>query len=1159
MTIRAHPDDDDASLPLQHVRQVDAACCRFEAAWQAASDPAQRPRIETFLATVPESAQPTLLRELVALEIDLRRRAGEDASADEYRERFLGLPAPQERTPPEGESEGVSRALARVDIPGYESIHELGRGGMGVVYWAWQSSLSRPVALKMILAGAHAGAEVLARFRTEAEAVARLHHPNIVQIYDVGWHGPCPYMALEYVNGGSLARRLRGTPLPARETAGIVENLARAIHYAHERGVVHRDLAPANVLLTADGVPKITDFGLAKLLIGAGPTLTHTTDILGTPNYMAPEQAAGKAGLIGPATDVYALGAILYQMLTGRPPFKAETLHEALRQVESVEPISPKRLQPNLPGDLATITLKCLEKAPAKRYVSAQAFGEDLGRFLAGEPIRARPVSQAERLWRWCRRNPVVAALLTTVLLLLLTLTVSTLVKNAQLSAALRASQEANRDATARLWESLRDRARALRMSRAPGQRLESLKSIRQALDLPLPPGHSLAELQTEAIAALALPDLEVQRAWEGNPAGNIGLDFDSTLTQYARLGTDGTVTVRRVHDDEVIACWQEPLPGPWKYEEGNLCFSPDGRYLCVRHLTAGRLLVRRLEGKEGILCHESPADAEVRRYKDMDFSPDSQRLIYVLKDAAGSRLAVVDLPSGQVRSLQGSGADDIAGPRFAPDGRRFGQVARRGTAWALEVRDAGTGQEQQRLIHKQQIYRFAWHPDGQTLVASYNDRVLRWWHVPTRKVMRELKGHKDHGIYYAFTPHGERLLSNDWASLLRLWEPASGTPLLSFPAGGYAWLRVSADQRIVTADVADVTKVQLLQLHPGLEYRSMALDQNNLDYGVRGDHLLTVHPDGRLLAAAATDNTLRLVDLAAGRELANLGPLSFAPLPWREAGALEVNGTAGLLRWPLREDQAEPGRYQCGPPESILPGEYPSEWGSSADAQTLAIPQGTHRTHGAVLLYRGQPARRFDLPLEPGEDIRSCAVSGDGRWVASGSHSTTGRFAAKVWDAATGKLVQKLPVPGLCRVAFSPDDRWLLTTSGGCRLWHVESWDTAHHVGGTCGCFSPDGQLLAVDDSAGAIRLVRPASGATLARLEAPEQARLLPRGFSPDGTRLIAVGADTKALHVWDLAAVVRGLRALGLQGELPSYPPPREPRVAPALRIDVVLKGH
>ncbi len=299
----------------------------------------------------------------------------------------------------------------RVAVPGYEILEELGRGAMGVVYRARHLRLNRLVALKMILAGEHAGPEERARFRSEAEAAARLQHPNIVQIHEVDEHNGRPYIALEFVEGGSLDGKDIPMPMPERQAAQLLETLARAMIAAHQRGIVHRDLKPANVLLASDGTPKITDFGLAKLLDGESGH-TQTGSILGTPSYMAPEQAAGKTHEIGPAADLYALGAILYELLTGRPPFRAATPMATLHQVLTLMPVPPRHLLPELSRDLETICLKCLEKEPHKRYSNAEALAEDLRRFLAGQPVRARPVGEAERLWRWGRRNPMVASLL---------------------------------------------------------------------------------------------------------------------------------------------------------------------------------------------------------------------------------------------------------------------------------------------------------------------------------------------------------------------------------------------------------------------------------------------------------------------------------------------------------------------------------------------------------------------------------------------------------------------------------------------------------------------------------------------------------------------------------------------------------------------------
>ena len=305
---------------------------------------------------------------------------------------------------------GQSDAAAPV-LSCYEVQEELGRGGMGVVYRAWDCRLNRPVALKMLLAGAYARAEDRERFRREAEAEAGLRHPNIVQVYDVGELDGRPYFTMEFVEGGSLAQRLATAPLTAGQAAGLVATLAAAVQVAHDRGILHRDLKPANVLLTHDGTPKITDFGLARRLEDA-PGLTHSGATLGTPSYMAPEQTRGGTQAVGTAADVYALGAILYEALTGRPPFRADTAAETMKQVAEQEPPPPSRSGARVPRDLEVICLKCLKKEPHRRYASAAALAEDLRRFGRGEPITARPTGPLERSARWLKRRRIQVGLL---------------------------------------------------------------------------------------------------------------------------------------------------------------------------------------------------------------------------------------------------------------------------------------------------------------------------------------------------------------------------------------------------------------------------------------------------------------------------------------------------------------------------------------------------------------------------------------------------------------------------------------------------------------------------------------------------------------------------------------------------------------------------
>jgi serine/threonine-protein kinase len=448
---------------------------RFEDAWHQGP----RPTLEKFLPALPGERRPVLI-ELVHAELELRLKAGEAARVENYLERFPDLagnsavvlsliaaeyeqrrrrekglgpdeffgrfpqyqaelearlpPAPRSSDQTTPHLPGCPRpGPAFPLVPGYDILAEVGRGGMGVVYQARQLKLNRRVALKMILAGSQARPAELARFRAEAEAVARLQHPNIVQIYEIGEHNGLPFFSLELVEGGCLADQLDGTPLPARQAAQLVQTLARAVHAAHQHGIVHRDLKPANVLLVGSDrpeavalggpaeprrrfEPKVTDFGLAKKMDGE-QARTQSGVLMGTPSYMSPEQALGKKA-VGPPADVYALGAILYELLTGRPPFKAETGWDTVRQVTVEEPVPPGRLNSKVPRDLETICLKCLHKDTRKRYDSALALAEDLARFQAGQPIVARRVGRLERTAKWVRRNPALAAFVVAVVLL---------------------------------------------------------------------------------------------------------------------------------------------------------------------------------------------------------------------------------------------------------------------------------------------------------------------------------------------------------------------------------------------------------------------------------------------------------------------------------------------------------------------------------------------------------------------------------------------------------------------------------------------------------------------------------------------------------------------------------------------------------------------
>ena len=408
--------------------RIDRIADEFDAALQRGETPV----IEDYLRDCPPEEQSKLLEELLRIELEVRREGDAEITVDDYIARFTdetevvrrviggdqqsgepsleatAVPASGDSTEPSIAGSSVGGALSALGE--YEILEEIARGGMGVVYQARQTQLNRIVALKLIKSGELAGDEEVQRFRNEAEAAAQLDHPNIVPIYEVGEQDGRHFFSMGFVDGVGLDARIKEGPLPPREAAELIKTIAEAVQYAHDKGIVHRDLKPANVLIDNDGNPRITDFGLAKK-VGEDSGMTATGQVMGTPSYMPPEQAEGKLEKIGPASDVYALGAMLYATLTGRPPFQAANVMETLKQVLEQDPVSPRVLNPAVDRDLETICVKCLEKEVGLRVESAEELAQELRRFLDGVPIRSRPTGRIARIWKWCRRRPVAAAL----------------------------------------------------------------------------------------------------------------------------------------------------------------------------------------------------------------------------------------------------------------------------------------------------------------------------------------------------------------------------------------------------------------------------------------------------------------------------------------------------------------------------------------------------------------------------------------------------------------------------------------------------------------------------------------------------------------------------------------------------------------------------
>lgn len=735
------------------------------------------------------------------------------------------LPAPETVAPDIGHEtpptqawsgDGTAPAALLPDAPsappGYELLVELGRGGMGVVYKARQLGLNRLVALKMILGGGFASSAMRERFRAEGEAVARVQHPNIVQIHEVGEHQGQPFFSLEFCSGGALDRKLAGMPLPPREAAQLLVGLARAVHFAHERGIVHRDLKPANVLLSDDkqqgAVPKIADFGLAKDLDVAGQT--HSGAVVGTPSYMSPEQAAGRTREIGPPTDIYALGAILYECLTGRPPFRAAALVETLRLVQEAEPVAPRTLQPNTPLDLDTICLKCLQKEPARRYLTALALAEDLERFHAGEPIRARPVGAFERGLKWVRRKPAIAGLIAAVLLLLIGgVTGITL-------ALLEANRERDKAITA---EGLaKKNLETANVETENAQHTLAIKTIRSVHDAIARFNVLDARLQLEEIP-------EVKRSWEWH---------------YLRRRSEGSLFTLFGHESRV----------------NGLAFSPDGELLAAS--SAKRVLVWSVRtGRVMRSWVYNTANID-----DVAFSPDG-RVLAISGKSAFTPIIFREIANG--RELPGlgemKGAESIA---FSPDGKYFaaGEAAAPHEQARLLVWEWAT----RRLCfavpaHRERVHRVRYHPEGKLLYTSGLDGLARAWVAETGKEVFVIRKHETSGTTprplqaLAVSPDGRRLLTGDIFGNVAIWESRTGTPISSgiVARSMISDLAFRPDGEMIAAASYD-GKLYVRDELPDALWRNLA---GHTDQVMR----VAFAPDGRLLASAGADGAVKIWD----------------------------------------------------------------------------------------------------------------------------------------------------------------------------------------------------------------------------------------------------------------------------------------------------------
>ena len=1034
----------------------------------------------------------------------------------------------------------------------YQLVQEIARGAMGVVYKAQQISLRREVAVKMILAGQHASRAEIIRFRTEAEAAAHLDHPNILPIYDVGEHHGEHYFSMKLIDGGTLAQRRRAKAVEPRWAAEMLEKIARAVHFAHQRGILHRDLKPGNILLDHNGQVYVADFGLAKRIEGSSSDATQSGAIVGTPSYMAPEQARGDK-ILTTAVDTYALGAILYELLAGRPPFVGDTSLKTVMQVLEKEPEPPSRIRPGVPRDLETICLKCLQKEPAKRYASAEALADDLKCFLEDRPIHARPVSRPERLWRWCRRNPVVAGFSVAALAGIVVAAILLNQERTRTLANLRRAEGAEKAQAEQLWKSYRDQAEARRFSRQVGQRFESINALAEATRIAksLNLGEDVfLDLRRKAIGCLALPDLRFDKELEGqfvNFSNNYLDDFfnvaiDDEFARYAIRDKTGAISVRTVKDGNQLVLLPGTVEGPTQWV---LKFSPNGRYLAATYNPGHVLKIWDLDTVKELIV-EPQFDTGLDCW-GVDFSPDSRRVLFARKM---SEIVVQDLERATTQIWKGP-TGGCSGLLFRPDGRQFAVFNRKNNS--LEVRDSESGIIQSTLKAAGKIEDVSWNSDGSKLALSQVNIAEIWlFDVQTRTILQQLSGHKSPGVRLLFHPKRDLLISSSWEGMVRLWDLQTGTQPLSL--AGHVVRRFSKDGRHI---LLVGQRPEIWEVAVGQEFRTLSLFDKRLPYDV------SISPDDRMIAAGVADGT-RVWDVTSGSQVARLPTGSANMALFQPSGHLLTGGARGVLRWPISASGDSQG---IGPPE-VLFTQTAGRMAQSSDGQVLAVCN----SQGVVFLSPGRPDPT--KPLLPHPQASYVSVSPDGKWAATGTSNGTG---IKIWSVLENRLAKSLDIKGGAFPLFSPDGRWLYTNSAAGRmLWAVGSWTpgpalpsrSARFTQDERAVFSKDGRLLVVTENSATLWILETESGRTLAvfdnpLLGNPEPDRPYGVGLTSDGAKLVFSTWDSFAIHLWDLRLICEQLQAIGLDWDAPPYAPavdfpPRRPMqmISPGIPRDARL---
>jgi WD40 repeat protein/tetratricopeptide (TPR) repeat protein len=1045
----------------------------------------------------------------------------------------------------------------------YELKGVLGQGGMGIVYRARQLSLNRPVALKMIRAGIWADEDEVRRFRNEAEAIANLDHPRIVTIHEVGQYQGRHYFSMKLVEGPSLDQRLGDYAAAPRAAARLVAEVARAVHHAHQRGILHRDLKPSNILLDPEGHPHVTDFGLARRIGGDG-ALSLSGSILGTPQYMSPEQAAGQRRAITTATDVYGLGAILYATLTGKPPFQSDSVAETLEQVRGRAPEPPSKLNQRVPRDLEVICLKCLEKDPHRRYDSAAAVADDLGRFLGGEPIQARRVSQVERLVSWCRRNPRLAGAVGAA--------AAALVAVAVLSVLYAAGQARYAAGQARAVARIAHLAAGLetegRRTKAEAERVTRalIESNRRLAILNFERGQSACE-QGEigpgllwTVESLRAATAASDAAWQQIARANLSAWLPDYPKLKAVFSHDGRGRVDRVAFspdgktvltgswDGTARLWDNatgrPIGPPLQHQEGvsAVAFSPDSKTALTgsRDHTArlwdavtGQPIGPPLRHQGDVLAVAFSPDGKIVLTGSWDhtarlwdaatgqplgkplqhqggvpavaFSPDGKSL---LSGSWDHTARLWDVATGRPLTKPLHHSDVVGSVAISPDGKSLLIGCRDGAALLW---DAATGRLLAKFLHHQSWVFVAFSPDGKTLLTGSEDRTARLWDVATGRPIGKSVQHQGAVYAVAFSPDGKTVLTGGVDGTARLWDAVTGRPVgktLSHQGGVYAVAFSPDGKSLLTGSFGFDKTARLWDAAAG-QAIGRPLDHPGAVNAV------AFSPDGKTVLAGCSDGTARLWDAATGRPLAKplhhqgaVNAVAFSP-----DGKTLLTGcedkTARLWDAATGRPLAKPLHHQ-GPVRSVA---------YSPDGKSLL----TGGEDGTARLWETATGRPLGPPMQHQGAVNVVAYSPGGKTLFTGCFGFD--ETARLWDVATGRPLGKpFHHQGqVLSVAFSPDGKSLFTGGeDGTALWDVATGrpldNPFRHQGQILSvAFSPDGKTALTGSFDKTARLWDVATGRPLGK-PFRHQGPILSVAFSPDGKSLLT-GSDDRTVRLWRL----------------------------------------